>query len=313
MSARLSPLMRWLVWAALADWLLARTLSRLGIFIPKSPALVSAYQSLILVGQAAASFAGLLVVTVLLVWTLRAWSYGKQRPTAFAFATLVFLSIVFLFLQAPSLLSMFYQTLLLVALIYLGWAGWRRAHSLLARLTNLFPTLALMAGAGGYLAQLSGLIGWELYIFQVGELFVVLSGFLFWAGHGWPAKSKDWFLAALPALGFAIFRIMDPATTGILAIWSIGLTLYLPWPAYTLSLWLVGVAVLASARRGDPVSGAILLLVSGGFAPQLSSQAFFGLAGLGLLAGKGKFVFTEKGEDANKKALPQGRPAYGRE
>jgi hypothetical protein len=314
MSAKLSPLIRWLVWAALLDWLLARTLSRLVIFMPKSPALITVYRLLTQVSQAAAALAGVLVVAVLLVWAVRAWRVGDERPASFLLGTLVFLSILFLFFQPSMLLSMVYQLLLLAGLLYLGRAGWQQARSFLAKLACLAATLALLAGVGGHLAQLAGFLGLELVIFQFGELLVVLSALLFWAAFGRTAGRLDWILAAVPALGFSVMRLLDPATTGILVIWSTGLTLYLPWPVYTLSLWMASVALLNAMRRVDPAFATILLLFSGGFAPQLSSQAFYGLVGLGLFGGKDLFVIPEKGAvTKNKTPLPQVRLARGRE
>ena len=79
-------------------------------------------------------------------------------------------------------------------------------------------------------------------------------------------------------------HLVNPAMSGILAIWSTGLTLYLPWPLYAVSLWLVSVAAIVSLRRGDPAGWAILLLVAGGYAPQLSAQLFLSLIALWLLA-----------------------------
>ncbi len=72
--------------------------------------------------------------------------------------------------------------------------------------------------------------------------------------------------------------------TGILAICSSGLTLYLPWPLYALALLLACVMVIGCLRRGEPAGWALLLLAAGGYAPQLSYQAFLGLVGLWLLA-----------------------------
>ncbi len=50
-----------------------------------------------------------------------------------------------------------------------------------------------------------------------------------------------------------------------MTIWSIGLTLYLPWPAYSASLWLTGVAAIRSIRRRERAGWAILLRAAGGF------------------------------------------------
>jgi hypothetical protein len=89
-------------------------------------------------------------------------------------------------------------------------------------------------------------------------------------------------LAALPAIGYSALTLANPSMAGILAIWSTGLTLYLPWPLYALSLWLFGMTFLALRRQNHPAAWALLLLAAGGYAPQLSSQAFFGLIGLSL-------------------------------
>jgi hypothetical protein len=75
----------------------------------------------------------------------------------------------------------------------------------------------------------------------------------------------------------------NPSMAGILAIWSIGLTLYLPWPLYAVSLWLAGAAAITALRQGQPAGWVILLLAAGGYAPQLSSQVFLGLVALYLL------------------------------
>lgn len=92
-------------------------------------------------------------------------------------------------------------------------------------------------------------------------------------------------MAAGPALAFTGLYLANPALTGTLAVWSTGLTLYLPWPLYTLSLWLAGVTATTALRRKEPAGRAILLLAGGGYAPQLSTQAFLGLIALWLLAG----------------------------
>jgi hypothetical protein len=71
--------------------------------------------------------------------------------------------------------------------------------------------------------------------------------------------------------------------TGILAIWSTGLTLYLPWPVYAVALWLAGKVVIQTLKQGNRVGWAILLLAAGGYAPQLNIHAFLGLIALWLL------------------------------
>jgi hypothetical protein len=119
-------------------------------------------------------------------------------------------------------------------------------------------------------------------IFNLGELLVVISGIGFW----WALKPKNLaahLLALLPALAFTAMHQANPSMAGILTIWSVGLTLYLPWPLYAASLWLGGAAAISALRQGHPAGWAILLLAAGGYAPQLSAQVFFGLAAIYLL------------------------------
>jgi hypothetical protein len=122
------------------------------------------------------------------------------------------------------------------------------------------------------------------WLFNAGELLVVLSPLGLWWAYARGASRREWLLAAAPALAFSALHLANPAMAGILAIWSIGLTLYLPWPLYALSLWLAGVTALAARRRREPAGWSVLLLLAGGYAPQLSTQAFLGLIALWLLA-----------------------------
>jgi hypothetical protein len=270
-------LTRWLV------WILARTLSRLGIFMPKSPVLISVYQSLTLAGQAAATFSGLLVLAVMVIWVRKEAINGENKSGVLLLVTLVFLSILYLFVQPPVWLAASYQLLLFVALGYTSWRGLKSNIDLPAKLAIFISMLALQAGPAGHLLQLFGSSESVLTVYKAGELMVFLSVLSLWMAFGRPASRWIWLTAGMPALGFTVFRVLDPATSGILAIWSTGMTLSLPWPFYTLGLWLAGVTVLACWRKGDPTMEGILLLASGGFAAQMTSHAFFGLAGLGLL------------------------------
>jgi hypothetical protein len=123
----------------------------------------------------------------------------------------------------------------------------------------------------------------ERVVYNLGEFLLIVSVVLLWWVYGRSATRSDWLLAGLPVMAFTAFHLANPAMAGILAIWSTGLTLYLPWPIYALGLWLAGVTVITALRRGNPAGLAILLLAAGGYAPQLSSQIFFGLIALWLL------------------------------
>ena len=67
-------------------------------------------------------------------------------------------------------------------------------------------------------------------------------------------------LAAIPAILFSIMHVVAPAMLSVMAIWSIGVTLYLPWPIFALSLWLGTIVILSALKRDQPIGWVLLLL-----------------------------------------------------
>jgi hypothetical protein len=321
--------MHWLVLAALADWLIARTLTRLAIFMPKSPAVVHVYQAVGMAGQLATTLAALLGLGALGWIAWREWRAGSVWLPPLLVSLMLF-SLVFLVVPPAGWLALANQVLSVVAVGVMliagrlegsqgevgrldGWmVGWlaslptiqpsshptfpsnwkrMRAGESAGRVALLLPALAFLAGR---LHQAVSTLYTAMHwpgppwlagtLFNLGELLVVLGAFGVWWAYGRGVTSRTWLAAALPALAFAGMRLAAPAMTGILAVWSIGLTLYLPWPLYAASLWLAGVTVLVALRRGDLAAWALLLLAAGGYAPQLSSQVFLTLIALWLLS-----------------------------
>jgi hypothetical protein len=127
-------------------------------------------------------------------------------------------------------------------------------------------------------------------LFLIGELLAVLSPIALWFAYARQALRWAWLAAALPALAFAGMRLAVPSMASILAIWSTGLTLYLPWPLYAISLWAAGATAIDCLRRGQAAGWVVILLAAGGYAPQLSAQAFLGLFALWLLVPSGSVV-----------------------
>lgn len=286
---------KWLAVAALVEWLLVRTFTRAAIHVPKSPFMISVYTSINQIGQVAAAFVSLLAFCLLL-WL--AWQTRYAIIFPLTLAGLAVLSLLFLFVAPPAWLAMTYQLLAITAVIlivsagFLGKGGASEKKWRWQEITRLlFPACALLAGLiVQLLPNLYTLLGWAGpppltgILFNLGEIFVVCSVFVWWCGYGRTASWQLWLLAAMPALLFALSFYRDPAMTGTLTIWSTGLTLFLPWPVYVLALWLAGVIVLANWQVRPTLAYAILLLMSAGYAPQLSSQLFCALIALWLLA-----------------------------
>lgn len=291
-------LFKWLAVAAVVEWLLVRTFTRVAIHVPKSPFMISLYVAVNQIGLVAATFVALLAF-VLLLWL--AWQTRQAIILPLTLLGLALLSVLFLFIVPPAWLAFTYQLLAILAVILIAstgvWARWaepEKKKGWQGTAVVLFPACALLAGLlVQLLPNLYALLGWPgppsftTVLFNLGELFVAGSVFIWW----WASRSlngrthswKPWLLAAFPTLLFSLSFWRDPAMTGILTIWSTGLTLFLPWPVYVLALWLAGGMVLAGWHPRPNFAYAILLLAAAGYAPQLSSQLFCALIGLWLL------------------------------
>ena len=258
--------------------------------MPKSPPVILVYQGLGGLGQLAATASGLLVLGALgwLAWVHLRTGRGLILP--FALASLVFLSLAFLFIPPAGALAVAYHLNLVLAVGLLGMQVLLAPVETEKKVAAAVVALALATSAlhplvpAVYAALgLSGPPGYSSTIFNLGELLVVLAAFALWWAYGRPASRRAWLLSAVPALAFTALHLANPAIAGVISIWSVGLSLYLPWPVYTLGLWLAALAVFSSLERREPAGWAILLLAAGGYTPQLSSHAFLGIAALALL------------------------------
>jgi hypothetical protein len=237
-----------------------------------------------------------------------AWHSWKERKGLLSLALLglSLFSLASLAIPPGELVQLAVHMLTLAAILWIALGVWR-ASDTVSRYAVLLPGLALFFG-GLYQAiqALYAAFGWPgpprfaLPLFNLGELFAVLAPIGIWwvcrlegyivstpetsSGRRAAFTWRDYLVAAIPAIGFSALTLANPSMAGVLAIWSSGLTLYLPWPLYTLSLWLFGVALLALWRQGSPAGWALLLLAAGSYAPQLSSQVFYGLIGLSLIS-----------------------------
>jgi len=222
-----------------------------------------------------------------------AWQAFRQPHNRILSVTCVMLllvSLLGLIIPTAGWLALSFQLLLGIAILVLLRQVWMRPLStefkiavscvaLTLLVTSLFHSLDPAAAVLGWpgLPVSGGLL------FNAGELLVLVSVVALWWSTARRAQWKIWLVAALPALAFAVPRLLAPAMTGIMTIWSTGLTLYLPWPIYVGAVWLAGVTLLYTLRQGDATGWAVILLAAGGFAPQLSIQAFLGLIALWLL------------------------------
>lgn len=283
-------LIRWLAIAALADWLLTRSLSRAAIFIPKSEVWAAASLGLSQVGLWATTLAGLLSFAVLgwVVWREIGGCYrGAAAEACWLAAGLLILllsSVVLLFVPAAGWAAVLLGLVRTAVIAGLTWRGRRRYWVVVTGAALGLGSMYQLLPAWYQALQLPGPSPLSQPLFNLGEACVLAATLALWWRFGRRSSWKALAFSALPALVFTGMYLSMPAMAGILSIWSVGLTLYLPWPFYALALWAAGSASFHAIGESRPAGWAVLLLAAGGFASQLSTQMLYSLAALWLLA-----------------------------
>jgi hypothetical protein len=284
----LSPLWRWLSLAALADWLITRSVTRAAIHMPKTPLLITGYEGLAILGQWASTFAALLAL-IMLGWI--AWRLRREWWQAGLWGGLLAFHLAFLFIAPAGVWTVMYHGWLLGLLGVMAGQVWRATAAWATRLGVALTAFSLSAGVVyQLLPALYTALDWPgpaplvLPLFNLGELGVALVPLAFW----WMARPATivrhhYAWALLPAAVFTIGHLVNPSMTAILSIWSTGLTLYLPWPLYALSLYAASVVALHGVHHDWPLGWAMVLLTASGYAPQLGAQVAGAWLGLWLL------------------------------
>jgi len=202
---------------------------------------------------------------------------------------LLLLSLVGLVLPPAGWSSVVYHLMYLMAIVSMGQRGWygmgtSRSIAWLAIAAALvLGELYQLGSALSVPLHLAEPLAVTAWLFNAGEACVAAGGFALWWAYGHGGSWRSWIAPGILAIAFAAGYLVNGEMSGVLAIWSMGLTLYLPWPLYAASLCLAGVTVVVSLGGDRMVAWAILLLAAGGYAPQLTSQAFLGLIALWLL------------------------------
>jgi hypothetical protein len=281
----------WLLGAALADWLIGRTLSRAAIFAPKTGIMLPVSQAMMTAGQVAFNLSAILTLSVIVWLAVRGLRHAERNlPLSAALAGLVGLSVAGVFTPPGSASLLAFHAFTLVTLALLVVQGLRAQPEPRARLALALPALAITCIATFKIAQT--LTQWSgssapaslaLASFQVGELFVVLSPLAVWWAYGRTGRGRDWVIAGILAALFTTATLANPSMTATMATWSVGLSLYLPWPVYAISLWLAAVTILRALRAGQGAGYGLAYLAAAGYAMQLSSQVMLGLVGIWML------------------------------
>ena len=128
-------------------------------------------------------------------------------------------------------------------------------------------------------------------VLRWGEVLVVLAGaavFWAWGSPRWRLAGRVGIAAVVGFVAVVGLSTMTPSsTTSILALWTTGMSFFLPSPVYLLSLALYLVTVVACFRDKDAFwlgTGLLLLLVAG-YMPEATYHHLLVILGVGFLTG----------------------------
>lgn len=261
---------------ALTELLLVRTFYRVGIFIPKRGAFPAIYRALTAAGSFALNLSSVLAAFAVAALAWRAYRRGSAGAAAglSAFLLASTLLVVSGSLNAgPSVRIFFVLAVVSVARPFLRERGRERGDGpLRVAVAAIVAVLGLSMWAGmvGEVHRLApgvqssgGAIGAQL----LGEALVVATAFLLFAA--WVRqdglRAGALLLGLVPALALQVAWQANGSITGILALWTAGLRLYLPVWLYTLSLWAFASAAIGWLSTRPWRSAALVLLIVGGF------------------------------------------------
>ena len=288
--------------AGLGELFFLRTLSRVGVHIPKEGAVLTAYDLLTSFGSLLFNLASVLaVVAVLAVFPLLLRSSSPRRWAAVGGLTLlVAWSLTLPFLGSDDLAQMafglaFSAVVLLLAVPYIAGGRApvaRRAAVGLAAGAYLCGQYYALSYAGYRLLGADGLPPLATQALGLGELLVVLAASAFYRGWGRRQDAPDYgpprlhiVLPTILSLALLASYAANGSTSAILSLWTEGLTLYLPFPLYLAAFWLFASVVISCLQRRSAlaVGCALLLLFVAGFALELTYQHLLAALALTLL------------------------------
>ncbi|MCH8064597.1 MAG: hypothetical protein IIC90_02065 [Chloroflexi bacterium] len=291
-----------LVVAALLEIVLLRLTTRIGVHVPRSELAGDGLQAASFVGSFAFNSASILAIVLTVLLLLVMTTQVRDRVARFVLAAI---SGALMISLAMSLVT--------------GGAAWDGAFGLAATLAVLMLGVTLMARkdvrtsprvavalvVGAYLCyqyyslshiayrllDYAALPPLGIDVLRWGEVLVVLAGaavFWAWGRPRWRLAGRVGIALVVGFVAVVGLSTMTPSsTTSILALWTTGMSFFLPSPVYLLSLALYLVTVVACFRDKDAFwlgTGLLLLLVAG-YMPEATYHHLLIILGVGFLAG----------------------------
>lgn len=283
--------------AGIVEFSLIRTFSRMGILLPPREPVMSIFNMMMFVGSVAFNFASLLVILVLLWASYFLLSHRSKadRTAGSLLVIVVTLSMLFLVVTPNLLVSILYNILSLFLVTILGvslirergsierWLGVAITLSFVT--TYLFKILPLLDQLLGLSLNIAG-VG----ILNLGEaLAVVATPLIFLLTYRYRrgsgktllrGNSKAIIVSTIMAGLFGSFYLASPWITSILAVWTLGFTMYLPFPFYIIAIWLFLYSLFSLPGDKKALAYGMLLILLAGHLIQLTYLNLLAILGM---------------------------------
>jgi hypothetical protein len=291
-----------LIVAALLEITLLRLTTRIGVHIPRSELAGDGLQAASFVGSFAFNSASILAIGITMLLLVLMMARVRDGIARFGIAIVA----------GTLLLSL---TMSLVK----GTAAWDGAFGLTVTFLVLMfgltlmvrrgvgsgPRVAVALIIGAYLCYQYFSLSYILYrlldyaalpplgidVLRFGEVLVVLASvavFWAWGAPRWRLAGRAGIAGVLGLIAIlGISSLAPSSTTSILALWTTGLSFYLPTTVYLIALALYLVTVVACFRDKDAfwIGAGLLFLLVAGYMPEATYHHLLVVIGVGSVAG----------------------------
>lgn len=267
--------------AGIIEFSLIRTFSRMGILLPPREPVMSIFNTMMFVGSVALNFASLLVIMVLLWASYFLLNYRSKadRIAGSLLVIVVPLSLLFLAVTPSVLVSILYNILSLFLVTILGvsliseggsierWLGVAITLSFVT--TYLFKILPLFDQLLGLSLNVAGVgilnLGEALAVVATPFVFLLTCRYRRGSGKALLRGNLRAVIVSTTMAGlFGSFYLATPWITSILAVWTLGFTMYLPFPFYIIAIWLFLYSLFSlPAEKRGLAYGMVLILLAG--------------------------------------------------
>ena len=302
LAAGFRPLTITLIAAVLAETLLLRIVVRVGVHVPKHDVFTGLFEMASTFGSLAFNFAS--VLALILLTLVLTFMIASKRSRAFS-PLIAFLSVALflgLFLtlvtNTPEADALFGVAAALLAITILIAA---------VRTSDLTPAVAIALGliVAAYLSYEYYTLSYVFYrildyaaipplsldALRLGEaLAMVAAGAVFfaWGLPRWGTIGRAGAaVVAVVLLTLTVAGLSPVSTMAILALWTTGISLFLPFPIYLLALALFLLTIVACFRDrdGSRIAAGLLLVLLAGYMAESTYQHLLFLLGIFFLSG----------------------------